>query len=386
MSIHPQILLLVGALLMACGCENVVVEDSALAAAGAEADDVQDGARALTASSLRFVSVSDGGRYPDPVLLQVEAPTSTAYVVYSTADAVLGVASERSSAWAFTARLGSPGERRVVVRAFDGNDRQLGEMSARLTIAGAADAAEASLRFISPATAGGHYVNGIWFKTTATGRVERVRYSADGFTLGESTRTDFELFYTFSRVGERRVLAEGLDAAGAVVARAERAIVVVDPNAPPSTRAGKAQSLLIDHEAGSVVFWEQQFGGRVDGADAWSNIRDTARGGAARRSVHGSAPGGTVQLSSALLDGMLALEQRGFRFFVTSVAGGAHSSGSLHYSGRAFDIDEINGVRILGDTALARGFMSACRELGAIEVFGPSNDPRGHFDHIHCAW
>jgi hypothetical protein len=76
---------------------------------------------------------------------------------------------------------------------------------------------------------------------------------------------------------------------------------------------------------------------------------------------------------------MLALEQRGFRYFVTSVAGGAHSFGSLHYSGRAFDIDEINGVRISGDSALARRFMSACREVGAIEVFGPSNDPSGHF-------
>ncbi len=238
----------------------------------------------------------------------------------------------------------------------------------------------------TPATAGGHYVNGIWFKTAATGPVVRVRYSADGFALGESTRRDFELFFTFSRVGERRVLAEGLDDSGAVVTSAERTIIVVDPNAPPSTRAGKAQSLLIEHEVGSVVLWEQQFGGRVDGADAWSNIRDTARGNGARRSVHGTAPGGTVQLSTALLDGMLALEQRGFRFFVTSIAGGSHSRGSLHYSGRAFDLDEINGVRIAGDSALARRFMSACRELGAIEVFGPSNDPSGHFDHIHCAW
>jgi zinc D-Ala-D-Ala carboxypeptidase len=49
-------------------------------------------------------------------------------------------------------------------------------------------------------------------------------------------------------------------------------------------------------------------------------------------------------------------------------------------------MDEVNGVRIQGDSATARAFMAACRELGAIEVLGPSNDPAGHSDHIHCAW
>lgn len=379
-----KILPLVAALGMVSGCVNGVLDEAALVTPDADRQD-GEGARALTASSsLRFVSVSEGGTYPDPVLLQVEAPTGTAYVVYSVASSILGVASERTSAWAIMARFGTPGERRVVVRAFDADDRQLGETAARITVGQAGSTA--SLRFISPATPGGHYVNGIWFKTAATGPVMQVRYSADGFLLGVSVGSDFEFFYTFNRVGERRVLAEGLDAAGAVITRAERTVVVVDPNAPPSTRAGKAQSLLVDHEAGSVVFWEEQFGGRADGAEAWSNVRDTARGNAARRSVHGTAPGGSVQLSNALLDGMLDLGQRGFSYFVTSIAGGSHSHGSLHYSGRAFDIDEINGVRIHGDSALARRFMSACWELGAIEVFGPSNDPSGHFDHIHCAW
>jgi len=30
--------------------------------------------------------------------------------------------------------------------------------------------------------------------------------------------------------------------------------------------------------------------------------------------------------------------------------------------------------------------MDACRALGAIEVFGPSNDPAGHNDHLHCTF
>ncbi len=76
----------------------------------------------------------------------------------------------------------------------------------------------------------------------------------------------------------------------------------------------------------------------------------------------------------------------GMSYFVTSIAGASHSQGSLHYQGRAIDFDEVNGARILGDSAHARALMSACREMGATEVFGPSNDPSGHADHVHCAW
>lgn len=394
--VHPVLLVaaaLGASVLGASGClHEVAPPPCALDAAGdgaclegTDGAGEEEGARALTASSaLRFVSISNGGSYPDPVALQAEAPAGTVYVVYSSEGTTLGVATERSSAWAVTARFGTRGERLVVARAFDGDDRQLGEVQARIRIGGAATAA--SLRFLSPATEGGHYLNGIWFKSAATGPVVQVRYSADGYRLGESIEIDFQLHYTFTRMGERRVLAEGLDADGNVVARAERVIVVVDPNAPPTTRAGRARAVLTEHEAGTVVLWDEQFGGRQDGADAWRNLRDTANGGAARRSVHGTAPGGTVLLSSALLDGMLALEQRGYRFFVTSVAGGSHSWGSLHYSGRAFDADEVNGVLIRGDSATARGFMNDCWDLGAVEVYGPSNDPAGHWDHVHCAW
>ncbi|MCC7070068.1 MAG: hypothetical protein IT383_02025 [Deltaproteobacteria bacterium] len=352
---------------------------------GGDATGEEEGARALSAgSSLRFISISEGGSYADPVAIQAEAPSGTAYVVYSSGGAVLAVATERSSAWVATVRFGTPGARVVVARAFDSDDGQLGEVQARITVGDPATAP--SLRFLSPAAEGGHYLNGIWFKTAATGPISHVRYSADAYDLGDSAEPDFQLHYTFRQVGERRVLAEGLAADGAVLARAERVIVVVDPNAPPTTRAGRARAVLREHEAGTLVLWDQQFGNRDDGADAWRNLRDTANGGAARRSVHGTAPGGTVLLSSAMLDGMLALEQRGFRFFVTSVAGGSHSWGSLHYSGRAFDADEVNGVLIRGDSALARSFMNACVDEGATEVFGPSNDPSGHWDHVHCAW
>jgi len=146
-----------------------------------------------------------------------------------------------------------------------------------------------------------------------------------------------------------------------------------------------ASSVLDAHRAGTLTLWNETFG-RADGADPLSNITATATGGRAKTSCYGGAPCTTVLLSERLVSGMARLrEQRGFDYFVTSIAGASHSVGSLHYDGRAFDVDEVNGVRIQGDSATARAFMAACRELGAIEVLGPNNDP-GHQDHVHCAW
>jgi peptidoglycan hydrolase-like protein with peptidoglycan-binding domain len=148
---------------------------------------------------------------------------------------------------------------------------------------------------------------------------------------------------------------------------------------------GSASAILAAHDAGTLTLWNETFG-RFDGADPLSNIRDTVAGMAAKTSCYGNATCTRVTLSSALLDGMARLRtQYGYRYFVTAIAGATHSSGSFHYAGRAFDLDEVNGVRISGDSTLARQVMSACSALGAIEVLGPSNDA-GHQDHIHCAW
>lgn len=147
-----------------------------------------------------------------------------------------------------------------------------------------------------------------------------------------------------------------------------------------------ASSILAFHDDGIAVLWDQTFG-RFDGASPLDNIRDTAAGRPALTSCYGNAPCDEVSLDPALLDGMYGLvTDYGYRYFVTAIAGATHSSGSLHYAGRAFDLDEIDGVRVFGDSSAARDLMDACRALGATEVFGPSNDPAGHNDHIHCGW
>ena len=93
-----------------------------------------------------------------------------------------------------------------------------------------------------------------------------------------------------------------------------------------------------------------------------------------------------VRIAPKLVSAMIALRERyGYRYFVTAIAGASHSTGSYHYSGNALDVDEVNGTKISGDSSVARGFMQACRELGGIEVLGPSNRA-DHQDHIHCAF
>jgi zinc D-Ala-D-Ala carboxypeptidase len=152
----------------------------------------------------------------------------------------------------------------------------------------------------------------------------------------------------------------------------------------PGTGTG-AQRVLAAHRAGTLTLWNQSFG-RFDGADPLSNITDAAAGRSAKTSCYNGAPCTSVRLAAGLVNGMAALrEQYGYRYFVTAIAGASHSANSYHYAGRAFDIDTINGVTIAGDSSLARGFMDACRALGAIEVLGPSNNA-SHQDHIHCAW
>ncbi len=148
---------------------------------------------------------------------------------------------------------------------------------------------------------------------------------------------------------------------------------------------GDAGTILAAHQGGTLTLWNQTFG-RFDGADPLSNITDAAAGRRARTSCYGNAPCTSVNLSSRMLAGIAKLRtQYGYRFFVTAIAGAAHSRGSLHYAGRAIDFDEINGMKIVGDSTLARQFMAACAALGAIEVLGPSNDA-SHQGHIHCGW
>lgn len=154
------------------------------------------------------------------------------------------------------------------------------------------------------------------------------------------------------------------------------------PPTNPSSRAESAQRIL---NRGEVALWQYSptNTSTSDGADARSNMRDTAASKSAKRSDYGNAPGGTVNLDTRLLSGLLELA-KSYSFRVTSLAGGSHSSNSRHYAGIAVDIDEINGVHVSSSNPHYRAFMQQCRTLGAEEVLGPGN--KDHDTHVHCAW
>ena len=150
--------------------------------------------------------------------------------------------------------------------------------------------------------------------------------------------------------------------------------------ASTTTRARLAAEILRSHRIALATF---HVSGVVDHANARQNIVDTANGKAARRSCYGGAPCGSVFLNVAMLRGMLAL-RKSYTLRVSEIAGGAHSPGSRHYAGKAFDVDILDGQAVGASNPHVRGFMQHCRSLGATEVLGPG-DP-GHATHIHCGW
>lgn len=123
--------------------------------------------------------------------------------------------------------------------------------------------------------------------------------------------------------------------------------------------------------------------GVADQANARQNIEDTAAGRPAKRSSYGNAPGGTVQLDRDMLSCMLDLADT-YRFSVSEIAGGSHSSNSRHYAGIAFDVNIINGEHVRAGHPDQMAFRTHCRNLGGTEVLGPG--VAHHSTHIHAAW
>lgn len=137
------------------------------------------------------------------------------------------------------------------------------------------------------------------------------------------------------------------------------------------------------YQEGRIDLYPVQVSGRNDGADARSNIADTAMGRTVKRSSYGNAPGGRVALALPLLEGLKELSED-FTFRLTALAGGSHSKRSRHYLGVSLDIDTLDGVRLSSQHPRFQEFMTKVRALGATEVLGPGD--RGHNSHIHAAW
>ncbi|XP_077986981.1 uncharacterized protein LOC144441298 [Glandiceps talaboti] len=118
-----------------------------------------------------------------------------------------------------------------------------------------------------------------------------------------------------------------------------------------------------------------------DGADAFSNIKDTCNGEMAKRSSYscssGIAPGGTVCLQENILKYIKDSADQFGEVQVNSIAGACHSTPTYHYNGTAVDF------QIKTDSPFS-SWMKLCAVRGAVENVGPG-DP-GHSTHTHCAF
>ncbi len=149
----------------------------------------------------------------------------------------------------------------------------------------------------------------------------------------------------------------------------------------PKVRRASSQSILIHSR---INLADYHVSGRHDRATALHNVEQATDGGPSRRSTYQKAPGGKVLIDTRVLRALEKLADSGYSMRISELAGGSHSSRSRHYAGIAFDVDQINGVKVNYSNPYYKAFMKKCRRMGATEVLGPGDS--GHSGHVHAAW
>ncbi|GAA4007794.1 hypothetical protein GCM10022247_32440 [Allokutzneria multivorans] len=181
-------------------------------------------------------------------------------------------------------------------------------------------------------------------------------------------------------------MLSGLACATAVLLGASgTALAFAEPRPEPDaelTSAATAKKIRAD--AGIVLLNSHVSGRNHPASTARANIADTAAGGRATTSPWSDVGVKKVTLTERMLTGMLKMRAAGYKFRVTTIVGGDHSTNSRHYAGLAFDVAQINGRAVSSSHPSYRTFMNKCRAFGATEVLGPGN--AGHSGHVHCAW
>lgn len=206
-------------------------------------------------------------------------------------------------------------------------------------------------------------VDGAW-AWTATGRM--------------LTRGRYVIRWDPSRVG-RYVLRALVPAAGA---RAPGATAGWWQRVNPETVADIARDIL--HDEG-VTLSHFHVSAGSDGATPLQNIVDVANGRLAHTSCYGGTPCRTTTLDRRMLGAVREIGRRG-TLTVSEFAGGRHAGGSAHYSGRAVDINWVNGRHVGWSSGYGMA-VDICRKYGADTIYAPAMDPwGGHSRHVHCAW
>jgi peptidoglycan hydrolase-like protein with peptidoglycan-binding domain len=157
--------------------------------------------------------------------------------------------------------------------------------------------------------------------------------------------------------------------------------LLTDAKADSIARVQVAKRIL--NNSTKVVLWQYSpVGSRTtDGADALSNLSDTAKGLLAKTSPNAPSKGKSVALSPRMLQAIEAIAND-YKIVVTVVAGG-FSPG--HYTGMGFNIAYINDLPVVSDTdPNVQKVMKICRDNKAIVVGGP-NRTTGE-NRIYCSF
>lgn len=207
------------------------------------------------------------------------------------------------------------------------------------------------------------------------------------FSASISPRASTPTLYRSSQAQDAHCCANEPDVTSDQVMLSESCSVAAAMQPTPPRNEAYRQELGVTlwerFQNGQIDLLPVQVSGRNDGADARSNIADTALGRQAKRSSYENAPGGRVALSFPLLEGLKTLSDD-HTYRITALAGGSHSARSRHYLGVGLDIDQLDGAPVNKDHPGYLDFMAKARELGATEVLGPGS--RGHDNHLHISW
>lgn len=162
-----------------------------------------------------------------------------------------------------------------------------------------------------------------------------------------------------------------------------------------------AKEVMDLHNQGKLTLTKKHDQTELDGATAYDNIGDLMNGKKAKRSSGRDGrligPGGETNVSPEVLQAIINTAKAGHKIVIEEIAGGKHSPGSKHFSGRAVDIDGIDGLEdfITQKSKISDAKIKAIavelKKSGPTNLWGPSRAGLNslnntHNDHIHVEW